>query len=155
MNIGKFCPLPLCTLIGYFCIYLWQQGHLSLHFFYPEYFKFSINFWRMLGSGQKTCGWGNLKIFFWKSASGWGNVKNFIFGCASGWGNAKNCIFGCASGWGNANNRVSGCASGWGNVQIKKWNVLLAGEKLKKKMKCASGWGNVFFLYVCFWLGKF
>ena len=60
-----------------------------------------------------------------------------------GWGNVKNCIFGCASGWGNVKKYVSGCASGWGNVKNEKWNVLLAGEKLKKKMKCASGWGNV------------
>ena len=39
--------------------------------------------------------------------------------------------------------KIVSCASGWGNVKNKKWNVLLAGEKLKKKMECASGWGNV------------
>ena len=37
--------------------------------FDPEYPEFSNNLWRMLGSGQKTCGWGILrfllKICFW------------------------------------------------------------------------------------------
>ena len=43
---------------------IYGQKCLS-HFFYPEYPEFSINFWRMLGSGpKKTCGWENLKIFF-------------------------------------------------------------------------------------------
>ena len=101
----------------------------------------------MLGSGPKNCGWGNLKIFFENLLLAGEILKNCIFACASGWGNVKNCIFGWASGWENVKNCVSGCASGWGNV--KKWNVLLAGEKLKKKMKCASGWGNVIFFRKC------
>ena len=144
------------TAYIYIYIYIWQLGHLlptfcskmpilpsfianmaqnicpymdNLHFFYPEYPEFSINFWRVLGSGPKTCGWGNLKIFL--SASGWGNVKNCIFGCASGWGNVKNCIF-------------------------RSLDVLLAGEMLKRVTLDVLLAGEVLKMQngMCFWLGK-
>ena len=105
-------------------------GQIFLHFFYPDYPEFSINFWRMLGSGPKKTVVGEILRCFFENLLLDGEMLKIA--------SLDVLLAGEMLKIASLDVLLAGEM-----LKIVSLDVLLAGEKLKKKMECASGWGNV------------